>query len=299
MNPLPFASPRRLLIAFAAISLAISAAPAQDSASIPAPAAPASQSAQPAQPSQPVSPAENEWLAKTAKLYYSSAKAGLTGFDCAVHPDWHTLFVTANKRESTPDDDASLALLNTVKITLHARMKGGSTIEWVAAANPDKPLDESSTALLDGMHQSVEQTLEGFLQFWSPFIEDTVVPDSSEGLEITHTPTVHTIHAKQGTTELTEVFDHNLVLEQFNVNLNGTSIKFSPAYRPTEQGLLVNGFVARILPPGATPAQAQEMKVAVDYQPLNGLTIPSHLNMEVIGTGVFNFTFDACSNNPK
>lgn len=288
MNPLPFASPTRLLFALAAIALATSAALAQS----PAPPA-ASQSVQPA------SPAEDQWLAKTAKLYYSSAKAGLTGFDCAVHPDWHTLFASANKREATPDDDASLALLNTVKITLHARMKGGSTIEWVVAPTPDKPLDDSSAALLDGMHQSVEHTLEGFLQFWGPFIEASVVPDSSAGLEITHTPTVHTIHAQQGATELTEIFSSSLVLEQFNVTLNGTSIKFSPAYKPTEQGLLVNAFTALIQPSGVAPEQAQHMKVAVDYQSLNGLTIPSHLNMEVIGTGTFNFAFDSCTTNPK
>ncbi len=29
---------------------------------------------------------DKEWLAKTSALYYSSAKAGLTGFDCADSP---------------------------------------------------------------------------------------------------------------------------------------------------------------------------------------------------------------------
>ena len=254
---------------------------------------------QPAQSAPKPNPEEIEWLANTSKLYYSSAIAGLTGFDCAVHPDWHRLFVSAGKGEAVPEDDPRIALLKTVTITLHARMKGGSTIEWVAAASPDKPLDQDSAAMLDGLHQSVEQTLEGFLQFWTPFMEDSVVPDSADGLEITHTPTVHTIHAKQGSTELTEIFSNSLVLEQFNVNLSGTSIKFSPAYTPTPQGLLVNGFVAHILPVGATPEQAQEMKVNIEYQTIHGLTIPGRLNMEVVGTGIFNFAFDGCTTNPK
>ena len=81
--------------------------------------------------------------------------------------------------------------------------------------------------------------------------------------------------------------------------MNGTSIKFSPSYTPTPQGLLVNKFVAHIQPTGAAPGQAQEMKVGVEYQPVNGLTIPSSLNMEVVGTGVFKFTFDGCTTNPK
>jgi hypothetical protein len=41
------------------------------------------------------------------------------------------------------------------------------------------------------------------------------------------------------------------------------------------------------------------MKVGVEYQPVNGLTIPSSLNMEVVGIGVFKFTFDGCTTNPK
>ena len=138
---------------------------------------------------------------------------------------------------------------------MHARMKGGSTIEWVADSNPDKPLDQSSTDMLDstapdrgadpGRLSAVLGSVHGGLG-GSRF---------REGLEITHTPTVHTIHAKQGGTELTEIFSNDLVLEQFNVDMNGTSIKFSPTYKPTPQGLLVNAFEAHIVPAGAPPSR--------------------------------------------
>jgi len=289
MNRLPFALPARLLTALFALCLAGSAASAQNPA--PAAAAPAQS---PAQPNP-----DNEWLAKTSKLYYSSAKAGLTGFDCAIHPDWHTLLVSAGNGAAVPEDDPRIALLNAVKITVHARMKGGSTIEWVADSNPGKPLDQESTDLLEGMHKSAEQTLEGFLQFWGPFMEATVVPNSNEGLEITHAPTMHTIHAKQADTELTEIFSSDLVLQQFNVNMSGTSIKFSPTYKPTAQGLLVSAFDAHILPVGTPPDHAQVMKVGIEYQPIGTLIIPGKLHMEVVGTGTFNFTFDGCTTNPK
>ena len=293
-NRLPFAPPPLLLLAVAAICLTVSSARAQT----PLPGQGPNAGPAPSTTSKP-KPEDNAWLAKTSKLYYSSTKAGLTGFDCAVHPDWHKLFVSASKGATVAEDDARITLLKTVKITIHARMKGGSTIDWVAATDPAKPLDPASTQLLDGMHQSVEQTLEGFLQFWSPFMEDAVVPDSAEGLEITHTPTEHTIHAAQAGTDLVEVFSSDLLLQQFNIVLNGTSIKFSPAYTPTPQGLLVSGFKAHILPSGASPDQAQEMKVDIDYETVDGLLIPGHLVMEVVGTGIFNFALDGCTTNPK
>jgi hypothetical protein len=293
MNPLPCASPARLLVALVAICLAASAARAQNPDASQASALAAPQLAQPGANLI----ADNEWLAKAGKLYYSSAKAGLTGFDCSIHPDWRTVFVSANKGETVAEDDPRIVLLKTVKITLHARMKGGSTVDWVAASNPDQPPDKSSADLLDGMHQAVQQVLEGFMQFWTPFINGSAVPDSAVGLEITHTPTVHTIHAKQGDTEVTEIISGDLVLEQFNVNMSAASIKFSPTFKPTPQGLLVNGFVAHILSAGA--AQSQEMTVGIEYQTVDGLTIPGQVNVNVVGTGIFNFTFDGCTTNPK
>jgi hypothetical protein len=291
-NLLPPAA--RLFATLVALGLAVSVVRAQAPPASAQPQAPAAPAAQPSTPNP-----DNEWLAKTSKLYYSSAKAGLTGFDCTIHPDWHTLFVSANNGATIADDDPRMALLKTVKIGLHAHMTGGSTIDWVENTNPDKPLDDDSTALLAGMHRTVEQTLEGFLQFWTPFMEVAVVPDSVEGLEITHTPTVHTIHAKQGETELTEIFSSDLVLEQFNVNMNGMSIKFLPTYKPSPQGLLVHAFEAHIVAPEMSPAQEQVMKVGIEYQNVGGLAIPGQLNMEIVGTGKFDFGFDSCTINPK
>lgn len=294
MNRLLFAHPAPLLISIAALCLAGSAGSAQ------APAAAAAQSSRPGQSGQAGQPnGDLDWLKKTGKLYYSSARAGLTGFDCAVHPDWRMLAASANEGAITADDEQRIALLKTVKITLHARMHGGSTIEWVADSDPDKPLDQSSTDLLDSMHRSVQRTLEGFLQFWGPFMEASVVPDTTEGLDISHTATEHRIHAKEGDTDLTEIFSPDLVLQHFDVEMKGVSIKFDPTYKPTPQGLLVNGFEAHILPAGAAPEQVQVMKVGVEYQFINGLTIPEKLKMEVTGTGNFNFVFDGCTTNPK
>lgn len=254
---------------------------------------------QPAAPQRPVSPsaADNAWLANTRKIYYSSTRAGLKGFDCDVHTDWRTLLVSANAGTEVADDDPRLTLLKAVKVRMHARMNGGSTIEWTAGAQ-GQPDDASSAVLLDAMHRTVTQTLEGFLQFWSPFIEDQEVPETAEGLEITHTGQQHTIHARQGATELTEIFNDKLVLEQFDVNLNGVAIKFFPAFEPTPEGLRVSAFDAHILPAGVAPINEQRMHVSIHYQSLNGLVLPSELNMNVVGTGTFHYVFDGCATNP-
>lgn len=260
-----------------------------------APASPPSAAASAAgDASTPDTKANDELLAKTAKVYYSTRTAGLDGFDCDVHPDWRTLFSSANSGASLPDDDARLATLKPVKITVHARMAGGSTMEWSRPATPDKPLDADATTMLDQLHQATEQTLQGFLQFWTPFVDGSVVPASSEGLKITRSANDWTLHGERNGTEVTEVFSNENVLKHFNVLTGGLSIKFEPSYQSTEKGLLVNRFDAHIEPAGQSAAPAQVMRVDVVYTDIDGVPIPSNLNVDVVGTGTFKMAMDGC-----
>jgi hypothetical protein len=240
------------------------------------------------------SKANDDLLAKAAKLYYSTKEAGLEGFDCEVHPDWRKLFSSATQGAVIADDDRRLLTLKPVKITMHARMGGGSSVDWVQTADPGKPLDADATSLLEQMHRATEQTVMGFLQFWTPFVDGSVVPASSTGMKVTHSATDYTIHIEQNGAQVTEIFSNEWVLQHFDVVTSGASIKFAPSYQPTEKGLLVNRFEANIDPVGQATGPAQQMHVQVSYATVDGLPIPSNLNMEVVGTGVFNLSMDAC-----
>ncbi len=240
------------------------------------------------------SQANDQLLARAAKLYYSTREAGLEGFDCEVHPDWRKLFSSATRGAPMADDDPRLATLKPVKVTMHARLGGGSSVDWVQTTDPGKPLDADATSLLDQMHQATEQTVQGFLQFWTPFVDGSVIPSTSGGMTVTRSATDTTIHIEQNGARVTEIFSNELVLQHFDVVTSGVSIQFAPSYQPTEKGLLVNRFDAHIEPVGQAAVPVQEMHVQVSYATVDGLPIPSNLNMEVVGTGVFNLSMDGC-----
>jgi hypothetical protein len=264
------------------------------------PTAPGQASPTKAPPAAPAAStdANAAFLTKASSLYYSTTKQGLTGFDCTVHPDWADIFKTVTKGAPPAADDKPVALLNAVKITIHARMTGpGSGMDW-NPPDPTAPPDQESIEMLDHMHQATGQTLQGFLQFWTPFVNGSVIPDSPAGIEITKTATGHTLHAMDGSTSLTEVLDSGNVLKQFNVEMSGAKIDFDPTYKPTPNGLLVSAFAATIQAPGATADKAQKMNVGVEYQTVKGFLIPGKLSMDVVGTGKFTFTFDGCTVNP-
>jgi hypothetical protein len=283
----------RLPVLSLALTLAVSMAQAQDTPAVQSAAPPTQTTQQAASAAGPGS--DDAWLAKTGKLYYSTARSGMNGFDCAVHPDWRALFMTASPGTAVDDNDEPVALLKSVKINLHAHLQGGSTLDWNQDSDPGKPLDQASNEMLAKMREATEQTLQGFLQFWTPFIDGSAVPGSSQGLTITHTGTLHTIHAEQGDMALTEIFSSDLLLEHFDVDMKSVSIKFQPAYKPTDQGLLVKSFQAHVQPAGSAADQAQDMHVDIEYQTLDGFPIPARLNMEIVNSGTFNFVFDGCT----
>lgn len=68
-------------------------------------------------------------MVKAATLCYSTVKAGLRGFDCALHLDWREIFVKANPNQAIASDDKRVVLLNGVAIALHARLNGSSTLD--------------------------------------------------------------------------------------------------------------------------------------------------------------------------
>lgn len=243
-------------------------------------------------PSGPPANANNDWMAQTAKLYYSSSKAGLKGFDCALRPDWQALYASKSGGDVKASDEPSVTLLNSVKTAIHGRMNGGSSIDWTP---PAQPLDSAQTAFLSQMHDSLNQMMEGFMQFWTPFIESQVVPDSAEGLEMTTAADGgRQIHLLTPEVEVTETFDSGRILRQYNVIMSGTKVLLTPTYSADSHGLLISQFHA-FIQPANDPQKNQEMNVELTYQWIENLPIPAQLNMDVVGVAGLNITFENCT----
>jgi hypothetical protein len=292
MHKLPFAFSGGLLAVLLPVCLIAAGAAQSPPASSPEP----SKTADTPVPAKPN--ANDEFLVKAGKLYYSTSKTGLNSFDCAVHPDWRALLLSAAHGSAVAADDPRIVLLKTVNIKLHARLKGGSVLDWNPPSTPETPLDSDSITLLDHMHLGIEKTMQGFIQLWTPFVNGSVIPASTDGPEIVQTEKGHRISLEANGISLTEEFDSSQILRHFDVVTGGMTIHVAPSYQPTEQGLLVSAFLASIQPPGVPADQAKEMHVEVEYQTVGGSPIPSRVNIDVTNSGTLNSVLDGCTVNP-
>jgi hypothetical protein len=269
------------------------------------PAHPQYPPAGPALPAAPLHQADaaglsDTLLSRATALYYSTAKNGLRSFDCQVHPDWKLIISSSRQDPSVPADDPRLALVSGVKITLHERLKGDSSIDWQVPAPAAKPLDQAAMDLLDRAHRGIENTLLGVLRLWIPMVDGSLVESLGEdGAAIAETASGYTLRTKEKQHSLTEEFDRNLVLRQYTAADSGSGVRLDPTFEQTGQGLLMSSFVAHIQPAGPPAQNAQEMRVGLAYESISGAQLPSRITVEMPGVVQMDFNLDGCTVNPQ
>jgi hypothetical protein len=238
-------------------------------------------------------------LAKATSLYDSTAKSGLHGFDCQVHPDWDKIMISVKKGAPEAADEAKVALLSTVKITLHARLNGSSTLDWHPPESTDKPLDPAATSMLDKAHQGIASMLVGVLKLWTPLVDGSVAESLGEDdMNIVQTGDGYTLRSKDKRYQLTEEFDRDLLLKHYIAVDSGSTVDIVPTFRLSTRGLLLQSFVARIQPQVAPPQAAHEMHIDLEYQTISAIQIPARITVEVPNVVGMDFALDGCSVNP-
>ncbi len=257
----------------------------------------------PANPSAPPQPAavaslNDTLLAKATAVYASTAKSGLRGFDCSVHPDWEKIMTSSRKGAPMAGGDSEIALLNKVRITLYTRLDGGLTLDWEVPAG--QPVDPATSAMLDRAHRGIEQTLAGAIKLWIPLINGSIAESfGAENVDVAQTENGYSLRSRDKQHSLTEEFDRDLLLTRYVIADSGSVVDIAPTFRPTSQGLLLNTIVARVQPVGAMPQTAQQMRISLEYQDVSGVQIPGKIAVDVPNVVAMDFVLDGCTVNLK
>lgn len=221
-------------------------------------------------------------------LYYTPTVQGLKSFRCTVDFDWKDLLSRFSGTD-VKDDNPSLQYLRTIHLTASDDLKGDGHLEWTASGTVPAGKETSIAQIKDGM----QQMMVGFFSSWNAYMNGNMVPVPDSTTTVTDNADGFRLHASTEGTEVTELFDKNLLLTEAHVIQPTSDVFAYPTYTDTPDGRLVSAIrTVYRQPPTAPPT---ELNIRVSYAPVQSFRLPAQLDYELKNVGSFQFKFSACS----
>jgi hypothetical protein len=180
-------------------------------------------------------------ILKARHQYYTVSDHGFAGFSCDSKPDWDAMLTEAKVDPATMT--SVLPILKSTQFKVLVGADGASTISPVAELPPP---NEDVAARLRQTTQGFQQVVTGFLQTWSGFalnqmlpptdgVEYHVVPDAS-GYEVSY--------AESGASVVLSL-NHELTMTNVDVTSETTNGSMQPTFSSVQGGLVLSGYDAQ------------------------------------------------------
>lgn len=221
-------------------------------------------------------------------LYYTPTVQGLKSFSCTVDFDWKE-FLSRYSGGDVKDDNPLLQYLRSIHLSVSDNLTADGKLDWTTSATAPAGKEDSIAKMKDGM----EQMMVGFFSSWNAYMNGNMVPLPDSTTTVTENGDGFRLHATGEGTEVTELFDKNLLLTEAHVVQPTSDVFAYPTYDDTPDGRVVSAIrTVYRQPPTAPPA---ELNIRVSYTPVQNFRIPEKLNYELKNVGSFDFKFSACS----
>ena len=240
--------------------------------------------------------ADRDVIVQARSSYYSLKARGLSDFQCHINTDWEALLKA--QMVTNPDGTrAGIARLSQILFTVKAGVDKDATVEHstVAADN------DQMAAGLAQVYSGMEQMVTGFFATWSPFMVTSVLPDPDSSYALQKVGSQWALTYKEDSnTDITTMMGDDLSVRDLQVVTPQFKSDIQPQFTGSNEGRLLTAYQATYF--GQTPDENTVLQVRIDYQPVNGLTLPKTLNISgTYGTSAFAIavTFVDCSATKK
>ncbi len=230
----------------------------------------------------------NTKLISARALYYTPTVRGLKSFHCAVEFDWKD-FLSRHTGSEVQDDNPFLQYLRTVHLAISDDLNGAGKLEWTTSAEIPAGKEDSVGKMKDGM----QQMMAGFFSSWNAYMNGSMVAAPDSTTTVTDTDDGLRVHSTAEGTEVTQLFDKNLLLTETHVVQPSSDVDAYPTYDNTPDGRVITAIrTVYRQPPTAPPA---ELDIRVMYAPVQNFRLPQTLNYDLKNVSSFTFKFSACS----
>jgi len=235
-------------------------------------------------------PNKKALLGKAHQSYYNLHHEGLSGMECSLTPNWESMLKDVRKQDPNAADNAiktlnqlhfvtSLAADDSVKLT-HNELTGQS--------------DQMMSALKQ-IYGGMEQMATGFFDTWKVFMLQPPFPEVNSKYQLESAGSKYKLIYKEGTTNVVTNMGRDFAITDMQITTPQFNSVIKPSFSKTPKGLRLTAYEATY-----QSGKAEEttfLKVFVDYQDVDGLSVPQKLNLSgTYGTQPFNIelTFSGC-----
>lgn len=234
-------------------------------------------------------------LGQARGAYYNLRDRGLVSFQCNVSPNWDLLLQDQKKQD--PDAAArAMQTLNQLHFTTSLAADNTVTVTHNDLGGQSPQMMSALSQIYGGM----EQMASGFFDTWKLFMLSPPFPDTASQYTMESLGPQYRLSYKEGSSDVVTTMGQDFAIAKMQVNTATFRSSILPTFTRTEKGLRLSGYEADYQ--SQKPEEATHLKVALDYQEVEGLSLVQKLNLSgSYGGALFaiELTFSGCQVTKK
>lgn len=204
--------------------------------------------------------------------YYNLRKEGVDAFQCSVTPNWDALL--ADQRKTDPAAaDAAVKTLSQLQFTVSVASDNTVKLTHNDLTGQSKEMMDALKQIYGGM----EQMASGFFDTWKLFVLSSPFPEVSSDYRLEAAGPQYRVSYREDTSDVVTTMGRDFAISNLQVTAAQFDSSIQPSFTKTPKGLLLNAYEASYQSP--KPEEATKLKVAMDYQPVDGVQMLSKLNL--------------------
>jgi len=216
---------------------------------------------------------DQEIVRQARQSYYSLKSQGLTELRCIVQPDWDSM----NKvlHADIVQTVQVLPILKGTHFTVLLGPDGASTIL------PEPDIAPPSEEIARRFRQSVgfmHGMLTRFLQTWSNFMFSPILPEPDSVYHLENLGKKYGLSFDKKGARVAVILNHELGIEEVK-GWPTLDVTLHPHWSPSSNGLILTGYKTSYKLAKNQPAAEESVKVK--YEQVEGLSLPSIVDMEL------------------
>jgi len=211
-------------------------------------------------------------LGQARKAYYNLKDEGLVDFACSVTPNWETLL--AKEREANPERvDAAIKTLSQLQFNASLGTDGKVKLTHNELSGQNEKTKNELRQIYSGMEQMASEVFAT----WSMFMLHPF-PEVTSEYQLEAPPREYRLSYKDGTASIVTTMGRDFVITNLQATTpQSESSTYQPRFTKNSKGFLFSSYDSSYK--SASPDDATQLSVLIEYQEVSGLQIIKQLNL--------------------